>query len=206
MDIKATIVNKIFNMNKKKLGIYTIILLVAILILFPFIDTNFFYPKRVKNRIDILQKITELDVDKIQENKIMLKEYDSILKEIDESDNNYVNKVLNNKENNHVLGKFISGGSLWWMLGIIMLLFYDKLTKDDKSKKTFSTRIAGFAFCIVFGALIGAICSVIPTILNIWVNYIFVPILVLILMFLLLYKNDKSLRSDQNIKDQFKNV
>lgn len=206
MDIKATIVNKIFNMNKKKLGIYTIILLVAILILFPFIDTNFFYPKRVKNRIDILQKITELDVDKIQENKIMLKEYDSILKEIDESDNNYVNKVLNNKENNHVLGKFISGGSLWWMLGIIMLLFYDKLTKDDKSKKTLSTRIAGFAFCIVFGALIGAICSVIPTILNIWVNYIFVPILVLILMFLLLYKNDKSLRSDQNIKDQFKNV
>lgn len=206
MDIKTTIINKIFNMNKRKLGIYTIMLLVTILILFPFIDTNFFYPNRVKNRIDILQKMTELDMDKIQKDEIMLKEYDSILKEINESDNNYVNKVLNNKENNHILGKFISGGSLWWILGIIMLLFYDKLIKDGKSKKSLGTRIAVFAFCIIFGALIGAICSVIPTISNIWVNYIFVPILVFILMLLLLYKNDKSLRSNQNIKDQFKNV
>lgn len=82
MDIKTTIFNKIFNMDKRKLGITIIVLLVAILILFPFIDTNFFYSNRIKNRIDIPQKITELDMDKISQDENLLKEYESIVKEI----------------------------------------------------------------------------------------------------------------------------
>ena len=122
MDIKTTIFNKIFNMDKRKLGITIIVLLVAILILFPFIDTNFFYSNRIKNRIDILQKITELDMDKISQDENLLKEYESIVKEINESDNNYINKVLNNNKDDHTIGKFISGGLLWWILGIVMLL------------------------------------------------------------------------------------
>ena len=188
MDIKTTIFNKIFNMNKRKLGITIIVLLVAILILFPFIDTNFFYSNRIKNRIDILQKITELDMDKISQDENLLKEYESIVKEINESDNNYINKVLNNKKNDHTIGKFISGGLLWWILGIIMLFFYNTFNKDDKASKNLGTRIAGFVLCVIIGGLIGLICSIIPTIFNIWVNYILIPIVVLILMILLLYK------------------
>ena len=46
--------NKIFGMNKRKLGVIVIVLFVFILILFPFIDTNFFYANRIKNRINIL--------------------------------------------------------------------------------------------------------------------------------------------------------
>lgn len=188
MDIKTTIFNKIFNMNKRKLGITIIVLLVAILILFPFIDTNFFYSNRIKNRIDILQKITELDMDKISQDENLLKEYESIVKEINESDNNYINKVLNNNKNDHTIGKFISGGLLWWILGIIMLFFYNTFNKDDKTSKNWGTRIAGFVLCVIIGGLIGLICSIIPTIFNIWVNYILIPIVVLILMILLLYK------------------
>lgn len=188
MDIKTTIFNKIFNMNKRKLGITIIVLLVVILILFPFIDTNFFYSNRIKNRIDILQKITELDMDKISQDENLLKEYESIVKEINESDNNYINKVLNNNKNDHTIGKFISGGLLWWILGIIMLFFYNIFNKDDKNGKNWGTRIAGFILCVIIGGLIGLICSIIPTIFNIWVNYIIIPILVLILMILLLYK------------------
>lgn len=188
MDIKTTIFNKIFNMNKRKLGITIIVLLVAILLLFPFIDTNFFYSNRIKNRIDILQKITELDMDKISQDENLLKEYESIVKEINESDNNYINKVLNNKKNDHTIGKFISGGLLWWILGIIMLFFYNTFNKDDKASKNWGTRIAGFVLCVIIGGLIGLICSIIPTIFNIWVNYILIPIVVLILMILLLYK------------------
>ena len=71
-------------MNKRKLGIIIIILLVSILILFPFIDTNFFYSNRIKNRINILQEITELDMDKINQDENLLKEYNSIIKEINE--------------------------------------------------------------------------------------------------------------------------
>ena len=41
---------------------------------------------------------------------------------------------------------------------------------------------------VIIGGVIGLICSIVPTIFNIWVNYIIIPILVLILMILLLYK------------------
>ncbi len=189
MDLKSTIVSKVLNMNKRKLGIIVIIVFVSILILFPFIDTNFFYANRIKNRIEILQKITELDMDKLSQNQNLMKEYNSIVKEINESDSNYINKVLNNKKDDHTIGKFISGGALWWLLGIIVLFFYNTFNKEETKKgKNWGTRISGFILCVIIGGLIGLICSIVPTIFNIWVNYIIIPILVLILMILLLYK------------------
>lgn len=193
MDLKTTIFSKILNMNKRKLGVIFIIVFVSILILFPFIDTNFFYANRIKSRIDILQKITELDMDKINQDKNLTKEYESIVKEINESDSNYINKVLNNNKNDHTIGKFISGGILWWLLGIIVLFFYNAFNKEDNKKgKNWGTRIAGFILCAIIGGLIGLICSIIPTIFNIWVNYIIIPILVLVLMILLLYKTSSN--------------
>lgn len=193
MDLKTTIFSKILNMNKRKLGVIVIIVFVSILILFPFIDTNFFYANRIKSRIDILQKITELDMDKINQDKNLTKEYESIVKEINESDSNYINKVLNNNKNDHTIGKFISGGILWWLLGIIVLFFYNAFNKEDNKKgKNWGTRIAGFILCAIIGGLIGLICSIIPTIFNIWVNYIIIPIWVLVLMILLLYKTSSN--------------
>lgn len=193
MNLKTTIFSKILNMNKRKLGVIVIIVFVSILILFPFIDTNFFYANRIKSRIDILQKITELDMDKINQDKNLTKEYESIVKEINESDSNYINKVLNNNKNDHTIGKFISGGILWWLLGIIVLFFYNAFNKEDNKKgKNWGTRIAGFILCAIIGGLIGLICSIIPTIFNIWVNYIIIPILVLVLIILLLYKTSSN--------------
>ena len=117
----------------------------------------------------------------------------SIVKEINESDSNYINKVLNNNKNDHTIGKFISGGILWWLLGIIVLFFYNAFNKEDNKKgKNWGTRIAGFILCSIIGGLIGLICSIIPTIFNIWVNYIIIPILVLVLMILLLYKTSSN--------------
>lgn len=193
MDLKTTIFSKILNMNKRKLGVIVIIVFASILILFPFIDTNFFYANRIKSRIDILQKITELDMDKINQDKNLTKEYECIVKKINESDSNYINKVLNNNKNDHTIGKFISGGILWWLLGIIVLFFYNAFNKEDNKKgKNWETRIAGFILCAIIGGLIGLICSIIPTIFNIWVNYIIIPILVLVLMILLLYKTSSN--------------
>ncbi len=117
----------------------------------------------------------------------------SIVKEINESDSNYINKVLNNNKNDHTIGKFISGGILWWLLGIIVLFFYNAFNKEDNKKgKNWGTRIAGFILCSIIGGLIGLICSIIPTIFNIWVNYIIIPILVLVLIILLLYKTSSN--------------
>ena len=117
----------------------------------------------------------------------------SIVKEINESNSNYINKVLNNNKNDHTIGKFISGGILWWLLGIIVLFFYNAFNKEDNKKgKNWGTRIAGFILCAIIGGLIGLICSIIPTIFNIWVNYIIIPILVLVLIILLLYKTSSN--------------
>ena len=117
----------------------------------------------------------------------------SIVKEINESDSNYINKVLNNNKNDHTIGKFISGGILWWLLRIIVLFFYNAFNKEDNKKgKNWGTRIAGFILCAIIGGLIGLICSIIPTIFNIWVNYIIIPILVLVLIILLLYKTSSN--------------
>ena len=127
----SMVLNKLLNMNKRKLGVFLIIVFVSVLILFPFIDTNLFYANRIKNRVDILQKITELDMDKISQNQNLMKEYDSIVKEINESDSNYINKVLNNRKNDYIIEKFISGGALWWLLWIIVLFFYNIFNKED---------------------------------------------------------------------------
>ena len=117
----------------------------------------------------------------------------SIVKEIKESDSDYINKILNNNKNDHTIGKFISGGILWWLLGIIVLFFYNAFNKEDNKKgKNLGTRIAGFILCAIIGGLIGLICSIIPTIFNIWVNYIIIPILVLVLIILLLYKTSSN--------------
>ncbi len=117
----------------------------------------------------------------------------SIVKEINESDSDYINKILNNNKNDHTIGKFISGGILWWLLGIIVLFFYNAFNKEDNKKgKNLGTRIAGFILCAIIGGLIGIICSIIPMIFNIWVNYIIIPILVLVLMILLLYKTSSN--------------
>ena len=189
MDFKSLIFSKIFNMNKRKLGITLITLCVAILILFPFIDTNFFYPSRIKNRIEILDKITKLDMDVISQNQYLTREYNSIVKEINESDSNYINKVLKRSKKDHTIGKFISGGILWWFLGFMVLFFFNAFNKEKSNEgKNWGTRIGGFILCLIIGARTGLICSIIPTLFNIWVNYIIIPILVLILMILLLYK------------------
>ena len=197
MDFKSTILNRILDMNKRKLGIILIIVIVAVLILFPFIDTNFFYAKRIKNRIEILQKITELDKDKINQDQNLAQEYNSIVKEINESDSNYINKVLNNNKREHTIGKFISGGVIWWLLGFMVLFFYNSFNKDDpgRGKKNWGTRIGGFILCALVGGLFGLVCSIVPTIVNVWVNYIVVPILMFVFMILLLSR--KNIKSDK---------
>jgi len=189
MDYKSMLFNKVFSMNKRKLGITLITLSFVILILFPFIDTNFFYPSRIKNRIEILDKITKLDMNVINQDQYLTQEYNNIVKEINESDNNYINKVLKRSKKDHTIGKFISGGILWWFLGVMVLFFFNTFNKEKSIKgKNWGTRIAGFAVCLIIGGFMGLICSIIPTIINAWVNYIGIPILVLILMSLLFYK------------------
>ena len=63
------------NLKNPKLYIGLFIILVMVLLLFPYIDANYFYYSRVEKRINILDKVTEIDKDEVQNNTILKEEY-----------------------------------------------------------------------------------------------------------------------------------
>lgn len=60
------------NIKNPKLYVVLFIFIMVTLILFPYIDANYFYYNRVEKRITILNKIAEIDENKIMDNKIWL--------------------------------------------------------------------------------------------------------------------------------------
>ena len=188
-DFLKLIIDKLSTLSKKSLVGWGIALLLFGIAIFPYIDTNLFYPNRIKNRIEILDMVTNLNIDKIQSNNKLKKEYDNILVEINKSSDKYVNNFIKTKENESKFWKFFSGAILWWIFAIIMLFYNDKTVHDKKQK--WINRIGGFLMLSLFGIFIGWIFSIIPIIGNQWVNYIGAPILTIVIMVLLFYKTNK---------------
>ena len=80
-------IEKVFDIvkdNLKNPKFYFIILIgmVMILLLFPYIDANFFYYNRVEKRIAILNDVAGIEKEKLLDNDILKAEYESILAEI----------------------------------------------------------------------------------------------------------------------------
>ena len=168
-----TILNRFFsfvekNLRNPKLYVGVAVLIVLFFLVFPYIDANFFYYDRIEKRIDILQKITEIDTEKLSENKVLENEYNKIISEIEKQEEFSISNALNTDYNNYKWGKFISGGVLAWLLAICSLFM--------KSVKGFWMRIVTLIFIAVFGIVLGFIATFIPTIFDPWVNYIGFPL------------------------------
>ena len=102
----------------------TIILLIVFLILiFPYIDANFLYYTRIEKRIDNLNSLVEISGKTVYETPSLLSEYNSIIEEIKNAQDKNINSVL--KESNNgtfdYWVKFISGGFMFALVGIIGL-------------------------------------------------------------------------------------
>ena len=69
------------NYKKPRLWIIIGIFVFCIVLLFPYIDSNVFYYSRMEKRINILEKVMELDETKINSNKVFQNEYNKILNE-----------------------------------------------------------------------------------------------------------------------------
>ena len=54
--------------NYKKIAWIFIIGILLLVVLYPIIDANFLYYKRVSNRIDILENVSKIDENKINQN------------------------------------------------------------------------------------------------------------------------------------------
>ena len=79
------------NKSKKFWGAL-IVIFIIVLIVFPYLDANFFYYNRIEKRIDNLTSIVELNDDKIHKNQGLLLEYESIIREINDANQKSLNR------------------------------------------------------------------------------------------------------------------
>ncbi len=177
------------NKSKKFWGAL-IVIFIIVLIVFPYLDANFFYYNRIEKRIDNLTSIVELNDDKIHKNQGLLLEYESIIREINDANQKSLNTFNNSTDNEFDFwAKAISGGLLFAIIGIIGLF------KKNNTKMTFSVFFKNnfliFIVCSLFAVILSFIFSKIPTLGNVWVNVIAAPIVELIIIYLFTKSNNK---------------
>ena len=166
--------------NLKNPRLYIVILLVILvfLLLFPYIDANYFYYHRVNNWIEIVTKMMSIDKDKIRENSVLMKEYENLLVEIEKQYDGSIGNVFVNEKNPSVQRiKFITGGSLVWLLAIMALV---------SKGNTFRNRIITAVVLAVIGCVTGGLSKIIPTIISPIVNYIGFPMVLIVLLALMM--------------------
>lgn len=171
-------------------GILIIVIVIAIIV-FPYVDANFLYYSRIEKRIDNLVNLVSLSGKEIEESAVLLDEYNNIIEEIKVAQDKNMSTFFENKEDSafEYWAKFLSGASLFFLVGVVILF-----QKDKEHKLTFSYFIKNnlliFIFCIIIGALFGFIFSKLPTFGTIWVNIIGVPILQVIVICFLFTKTE----------------
>ena len=171
------------NLRNPKFYIAVLVLVIIFLVLFPYLDANIFYYNRVKNRVEILSKLSEMDIEKIREDEVLSEEYNRILAEVDKQSDGSIGSIIIRESTKDVLRiKFITGGAVFWLLAILCIFM-----------KTFEKpihKIIAIVFLGVLGFLLGLLARIIPTVINPLVNYIGFPVLILTLVALLVSGNN----------------
>lgn len=165
--------------NYKRIAWIFILVILLLIVFYPIIDANLLYYKRVSNRIEILENITNIEEEKLDKNDKLKDEYNSILEEISDKENNYLNNIFiteDSNKNNNI--KFISSAWMFVLVGIILPFTKDKL----KGKRTWTNFWSGI-FCLVLAGLFGFIGCKIPTIINVIVNIILYQIIMVYLAY-----------------------
>lgn len=157
------------NIKNPKLYVTLFVIIMIVLILFPYIDANYFYYSRVEKRINILNEITELDENRFSNNEILQNEYLSILKEIEKQKDGSLGSVFITDNSQTVSrNKFLSGAVLSWVIAVVSLFI-----KMDK----WWYKLVSLLFLGIIGIVLGYFSTIIPTIVSPKCNYIFMPIM-----------------------------
>lgn len=157
-----------------------IILVILAIFLYPIIDANFLYYNRTNKRIEIIQKIISIDENAIKKDKRIENEYNSILEDMNNQSNNYINNIFQKETNKgRNIAKFLAGSWIFILVGIIM-----PFTKDKKNGKRFTlNNIMAGIFCFVIAGILGFICVKIPNIINFGVNIVLYLIILIFLTY-----------------------
>ena len=183
------------NYKKPKLWFGILGILVFIILIFPYIDSNTFYYTRMEKRISILEHLTQLDETAINSNPVYRQEYESILQEIQLQRERSVNSIATQlfdtvnsswttgKDQGNKILKFISG-AIWFLIVTICVPFMNTFKKR-------SDKLGAFIVMIILSTIVGCIFMAIPIIYRSWINYFVIPIAQLVIVIVLVGKKDK---------------
>ena len=183
------------NYKKPKLWFGILGILVFIILIFPYIDSNTFYYTRMEKRISILEHLTQLDETAINSNPVYRQEYESILQEIQLQRERSVNSIATQlfdtvnsswttgKNQGNKILKFISG-AIWFLIVTICVPFMNTFKKR-------SDKLVAFIVMIILSTIVGCIFMAIPIIYRAWINYFVIPIAQLVIVIVLVGKKDK---------------
>ena len=181
-EIFNNVLNKLINEKKgfKLIAWIFIIVIILAIVFYPIIDANFLYYNRTNKRIEIIQKIVNIDENDIKRDSRIEEEYNSILNDMNSQSNNYISNIFQKEPNTgRNIAKFISGAWLFVIVGVIMTFSLDK----NKGKRFTLNNIMGGILCIVIGAILGFACYKIPNIINFAVNIILYQIILIFLAY-----------------------
>lgn len=164
-----------------------LLIIVLLLLLYPYIDANFLVFSRINKRIDILERITQLDTDIIDSNTALQEEYNLIIEEISATQDKSVGTITTRQDtNNERIIKFISGGILFWFISLVVLFQKNKKGNISFLQKVFNNILATI-LCVILGYVLALIGRSIPTIINVWINVIAFPCIQIAFLCLIVY-------------------
>lgn len=184
------------NYKRPRLWICLGLIIFCFVLLFPYIDSNFLYFSRMEKRISILERVMELEQEKINSNQAYQNEYQSILKEMEQQSERTINSVMNRvsnyinnlmetgKEQGNRWVKFFTG-AIWFIIVTVCIPFMNTFKKR-------SDKVLAFVLMIIISFLAGWIFSIIPIIVTPMFNYIGIPIMQIILLIAIVNKSKKN--------------
>lgn len=170
------------NLKNPKLYAIFAAVIVVIALVFPYVDANFSFYNRIEKRVNILQSLSEIDVEKVSQYPALQKEYDAIIPEIEKQRELSISNAISMEQTSSYipLFKFLSGGALVWI--ITLCIPFMNTFKDKK------TKVLTFFLLAIFGGILGGVAYIIPTIFNPWINFVGFPVLQLIMLIALAMK------------------
>ena len=169
-----------------------IVLLVILIISFPFIDSTFLFYNRVETRIDNLEKLVSISGMSVSDNPALNAEYQDILNDMESARNNSaIAFTFDVQTRTDTIIKFLSGA----VIGVIIIFagFFNKNPNGRITLRFFITNNLPIALVgAILAIVLGYLSTFIPTLGSPLVNAIGNPIVQFIFLDLLLSSPKKT--------------
>ena len=163
--------------NYKILAWVFIICVLLLIVLYPIIDANILYYQRIYKRIEILEKVGNIEIEELN-NKQLQDEYQAILNEISEKEDKYLNNIFIYKDG-IIVGVIKVFSAAWLFVLAAICIPFAKGNKNMTNK----AKIGSSLFCLALACGLGYFGYILPTIINVVINVILYNIIIIFLAY-----------------------